>query len=99
MRNRVVGAVAAGVFDVLCLCGVCGDWALSALAQQRTAGVADPHDVNGIWGRAGGGGGGAAQVKADARGMLPDGALNTEWGPSSPLTAKGLAQVNTNKSG
>ena len=99
MRNRVVGVMAACAFAALCLCGVCGDLSLTALAQQKASASVDPHDLSGIWGRSGAGGGGAAQVKADARGMLPDGALNTEWGPSAPLTPKGLAQVNTNKSG
>ena len=99
MRNRVVGLAAAGAFAALCVCGVCGDLSLVALAQQKAATSSDPHDLSGIWGRAAGGGAGGTQVRADARGMLPDGALNTEWGPSSPLTPKGLAQVNTNKSG
>ena len=99
MRNRVVGVMAAGAFCAICLCGVCGDFSLTAIAQQKAPGLSDPHDLNGIWGRSGGGGAAAAQIKVDARGMLPDGALNTEWGPSAPLTPKGLAQVNTNKSG
>ena len=98
MRNRVVGLAAAGTFAALCLCGVCGDAVSVAIAQQGTPAASDPHDLSGIWGRAGGGGG-AAAVKADARGMLQDGGVNTEWGPSSPLTPKGLAQVNANKSG
>jgi hypothetical protein len=98
MRNRVVGLAAMGVFAALCVCGVCGDLSLTALAQ-RAATSSDPHDLSGIWGRAGGAGRDATQVRADARGMLPDGAVNTEWGPSAPLTPKGLAQVNANKSG
>ncbi|MET0211964.1 MAG: hypothetical protein ABW292_03125 [Vicinamibacterales bacterium] len=72
-----------------------------AFAQQKPATSFDAHDLDGIWGRGGGGGGQAAgnAVKADARGFLPDGGLMTEWGPSTPLTPKGLEQVNGNKSG
>jgi hypothetical protein len=101
MRNRVVGAVAACLVAGVCVCGICVDWSSVALAQQKPAAAFDQKDLNGIWGRAGGGGGQGAgtQAKADAKGFMPDGGLMTEWGPSSPLTPKGLAQVNGNKSG
>jgi hypothetical protein len=67
-------------------------------SEQRSvpSAVFDARDLNGIWGR---GPSAAAEVQADERGFLPDGALLTEWGPSAPLTPKGLAQVNANKPG
>jgi len=104
MRNRVVGTAAACTLAAVCFCGVCSNWSTVAvaLAQQKPAAAFDAKDLNGIWGRAGGGGGaeaGGNQSKADARGFMPDGGLMTEWGPSSPLTPKGLEQVNSNKSG
>src|SRR5688572_22340672 len=69
-----------------------------AFAQQKPPAAFDSKDLNGIWGR-GPAEANPNQVKADSRGMLPDGGLMTEWGPSSPLTPKGLAQVNANKPG
>ena len=89
MGNRVAGAC---LFAVLALSPV-------ALAQQKPAPAIDAKDLNGIWGRGPAAPAGATQAKADARGMLSDGGLMTEWGPSSPLTPKGLAQVNANKPG
>jgi hypothetical protein len=71
----------------------------TAAAQQAAGQGFDAKDLNGIWGRGANAPAAANQVKADARGFLPDGGLMTEWGPSSPLTPKGLAQVNANKSG
>jgi hypothetical protein len=87
MRNQIVATLAATV-----IMGV------AIAAQQSSAGF-DVKDLNGIWGRGATAAAPANQVKADARGFLPDGGLMTEWGPSSPLTPKGLAQVNGNKSG
>jgi hypothetical protein len=89
MRNRVVAACLAATF------------ALSSVvfAQQAPAAAFDSRDLNGIWGRGPAAPESPSQAKADARGMLSDGGLMTEWGPSSPLTPKGLAQVNANKPG
>ena len=94
MRNRVVGSLAACALAAFCVCGVCSLVPVAS-AQQNV----DPHDLNGIWGRGPATPAAASQAKPDARGMMPDGGVNTEWGPSSPLTPKGLAAVNGNKSG
>jgi hypothetical protein len=89
MRTDLLGSLAAAIVAVAGCASM--TWA------QTPAAVIDPHDLNGIWGRQGGGAG--AQAKGDARGMMPDGGVLTEWGPSAPLTPKGLAQVNANKPG
>ena len=89
MRNRVVAACLAGTFALSSV----------AFAQQKPATAFDSKDLNGIWGRGPAAQESPNQAKADARGMLSDGGLMTEWGPSSPLTPKGLAQVNANKPG
>ena len=89
MRNRVVGPI---IFAAVALSSV-------AFAQQKPAAAFDSKDLNGIWGRGPAAPANPNQAKADARGMLADGGLMTEWGPSSPLTPKGLAQVNANKPG
>jgi hypothetical protein len=94
MRNRVVGSLAACAVAAFCVCGVCS-LVTVASAQQNV----DAHDLNGIWGRGPATPAAANQAKPDARGMMSDGGANTEWGPSSPLTPKGLAAVNGNKSG
>ena len=57
MRDRVVGSCGRGADRRAGLCGVCGDLSSVALAQQNAAlaVISDPHDLGGIWGRAGGG--------------------------------------------
>ena len=97
MRKTLARALTFCAVTGLGICGL-AQLAPRALAQQNAAAF-DPRDLNGIWGRGPAAAANASLPKADARGMMPDGGLNTEWGPSSPLTAKGLAQVNANKSG
>src|SRR4051812_26308607 len=106
MRNRLTGSVAVLGLSILAF-----SFIAFAQAGQRAgggrgnAGTAtapspphDPHDLGGIWLGQGGGGRGNANSGADAKGFLKDGGINTEWGPSSPLTPAGLKAVNANLS-
>ena len=96
MRNRVIGSLAFCAVAAFCVCSVCG---LIPVASAQQAAAFEPHDLNGIWGRGANPPANPNAAKPDARGMMADGGVNTEWGPSSPLTPKGLAAVNNNKSG
>jgi hypothetical protein len=94
MRNAVASSLA-----VCAVVGLCAGSITPVARAQQSATAFDSHDLNGIWGRGPAAAANPSLPKPDARGMMPDGGVNTQWGPSSPLTSKGLAQVNANKSG
>ena len=106
MRNRLMGSIA-----VLTLAVIVFSWIPFARAGQGARGGRgnaaaeppspphDPHDLSGLWLGQGGGGRGNANSGADAKGFLKDGGIQTQWGPSSPLTPEGLKAVNANLSG
>src|SRR6267142_4045611 len=106
MRNRLMGSIA-----VLTLAVIVFSWIPFARAGQGARGGRgnaaaeppspphDPHDLSGLWLGQGGGGRGNANSGADPKGFLKDGGIQTQWGPSSPLTPEGLKAVNANLSG